>query len=314
MKIPNTTLARAKKNKKDEFYTLYEDIEEELSHYTDQLKGKRVYLNADNPEKSEFFRYFKEKFNDLDLQSLTATYYEPEENEPSYKWTITKQDNKITKTKLASNGDFRSRECLEILKDSDIVITNPPFSLFREHIAQLVEHNKDFILWSTLSAMTCKEIFPLFKDGKIRAGYLFNKEKKFKIPDDYEQYDKRYTEKRNDGFKYAGVPAICVFTTLAIDKQSRQLDFTNNHYTEEQYPKYDNYNAVECSEVKRIPEDYEGIIGVPVTYLGYHDPEKFNIIGLARYTVPKEALKGGRLTINGKQQYARVLIQKKKTN
>lgn len=199
----NTNLNKAKKEKNDEFYTRYEDIEAEVSKYKEYFKNKVVYLNCDNKEKSMFWKFFELNFDDFQLKKLIATYYSETEPVYAYKIELSEDDHKdIVKTPLVGNGDFRSQECIDILKESDIVCTNPPFSLFREYVAQLMEYNKQFLIIGNKNAVACKEIFPLIKDNKIWLGYSCNKTMKFYVPNSYE------VQGYDNGVPYVKVPAI----------------------------------------------------------------------------------------------------------
>lgn len=281
------TLKDAKANKKDEFYTRLEDIEAEISSHPDyvrQFKGKTVLCNCDDPEWSNFFKFFRLHFNQLGIKKLIATHYN-KDGSPSYKleWTGEKLDddtlNMVT-TPLQGDGDFRSDECIEILKEADIVVTNPPFSLFREYIAQLMEYNKKFIVIGNINAVSYKEFFPLIKDGKVWAGYSFNKTMLFEVGDGY-SYDSKASEKIGDGKHYGKVPMIAWFTNLDIDRVHDAMPLTKNYKgNENKYPMYDNYDAIECGKSSDIPKDYDGVIGVPITFLGIFSPDQFEIVGL----------------------------------
>ena len=244
----------AKREKNDEFYTLYEDIEKELRYYHHHFKDKVVYCNCDSTE-SNFFKYFKDNFNTLGLQRLIIS--------DVHSHTTTTYDGEITLTTQLNSGDFRSEECVELLKECDIVVTNPPFSLFREFIATLEEYGKKYLVIGNMNAITYKEIFPLLKDGKMWLGKHTNKTMSFQIPNEYERFN--YIE---NGLKFGKVPAISWFTNLDNNKQSELLSLIST-YNEEKYPKYDNYDAINVDKVKDIPYDYEGVIGVPITILNY---------------------------------------------
>ena len=303
------TLKNAKLNKQDEFYTCINDISEELKHYKDQFKGKIVLCNCDDPYESNFFKYFAINFNFLKLKKLIATCYdgspvagtqlsifdsfeEPDKN--AYKVEITevkdlnndgcvdlfdvelllKQAGVVKK--LNGNGDFRSEECIELLKEADIVVTNPPFSLFREYVTQLVEYNKEFIIIGNTNSLTYKEIFSLFKENKIRTGYTnFNVGMFFVVPEWYEKYH----HINDDGRKIARVSTSCWFTNLYVKKHHENLVLFKK-YTPEEYPKYDNYDAINIDTYKDIPVDYDGEMGVPITFLDKYNPNQFEIIGL----------------------------------
>jgi hypothetical protein len=307
----NSNLHAAKDAKNDEFYTQLSDIENELRHYKDHFKGKTIFCNCDDPTWSAFWKYFHLNFEVFGLKKLISTHYDKEET--TYKMEyIGGEDENIEaglKTPLEGNGDFQSEECIELLKESDIVVTNPPFSIFRDYIAQLMEYEKKFIIWGNNNAITYKEFFPLLKENKVWLGYLANKTCIFRVGNGY-QYDEKITEQINDGFNYGKVPAISTFTNLDIAKRHEKLILWKN-YTPEEYQKYDNYDAINVDKVANIPVDYDGVMGVPITFLDKFNPEQFEIIGMDRYTVPKDFLVGGRVAINGKPCYARILIRKK---
>ena len=314
LKDSNLNLTRKEKN--DEFYTLLEDIERELKYYKDHFKDKIIYCNCDNPKYSNFWKYFYDNFKDLSLKRLVATYYS--ENDISYK---TEYDgNEITKTELKGNGDFRSTECINILKESDIVITNPPFSLFREYMPQLIEYNKKFIIWGNINTLVNKCIFSLLKDGLFWHGIISNDVCFFKIPNHYEKWHKNYTNKMNDGNKYARLSNISVFTNLNIKEHFKKLSLTKRYYDEDDtisedakklFLKYDSYDAINVDKVADIPLDYYGKIGVPITFLAKHNPKQFKIIALGivgsidftsnkRMEILKKGISTGKYTNNAK--------------
>ena len=308
----NANLNRARDAKNDEFYTQFTDVSNELMHYKQHFKDKTVLCNCDDPKWSAFWRYFHLNFSALGLKKLISTHYDT--NNPTYRMEYTGgDDNDIDvgiKTQLEGNGDFRNQECLDILDEADIVVTNPPFSLFREYVAALMEHEKKFIIWGNNNAITYKDFFPLLKANKVWLGYIANKTCVFRLSDEYTKWDEKITEQMNDGHKYGKCPAISVFTNLDIAKRHEKL-ILRKKYKPEEYPRYDNYDAVEVSKISDIPVDYEGVIGVPITFMGKYNPNQFEIIGLDRDTVPKEFLVGGRLAIDGKTKYCRILIRKK---
>ena len=285
----NTNLRKANKAKNDEFYTQLSDIEKELWHYKQHFKWKTVFCNCDDPEESHFFRYFALNFEHLQLKKVVTTHFEP--NGTSYKLEITrwldlnwdeKMDFKDTlKTPLKENWDFRSIECVEILKEADIVVTNPPFSLFREYIAQLMEHQKKFILLWNMNAITYKEIFKLIKENKIWSWYWFNLSLVFKSP--YEnnlEANLKFCEQKWYFWKnYIKTPAISWFTNLETQKRHEDL-ILYKKYSPEEFPKYQNYDAINVDKVKEIPQDYAWYIWVPITFLDKYSPEQFEIIAL----------------------------------
>ena len=280
----NTNLSKAKKAKNDEFYTQIADIEREIRHYRHHFKDKVVFCNCDDPEYSEFFAYFHLNFEELGLKKLICTHYDAEK--PTYV-LILKEDrngdgkidiNDVEKYPLSQNGDFRSEECIEYLKEADIVVTNPPFSLFREYVAQLMEYEKKFIIIGNVNAITYKEIFPLIKNNKIWAGFSFNKTMEFIMPDSYELKGKAFID--DEGKKHGFVPGICWFTNLDIKKRHENLILWKT-YTPEEFPKYDNYDAINVDKVANIPCDYYEAMGVPITFLDKFNPDQFEIIGLS---------------------------------
>ena len=261
----NKNLHQAKTAKNDEFYTQLTDIEKELSHYRAHFKDKIILCNCDDPTWSEFWRYFHLNFEFFGLKKLISTHYSATER--TYKLEYTGGDDTNIedgiKTDLLQNGDFRSDECIEILKQADIVVTNPPFSLFREYVAQLIDYDKKFICIGSQNAITYKEFFPLLKDNKVWLGHTSPKE--FLQPD--------------DSIKKFG--NISWFTNLDISKRHEKLILWKN-YTPEEYPKYDNYDAINVDRVADIPVDYDGVMGVPITFLDKFCPEQFEILGITQ--------------------------------
>lgn len=252
----NNNLHNAKRAKNDEFYTRLEDIEKEMCHYREHFRGKVVYCNCDDPKESNFFKFFSLQFEFLGLKKLISTGYKENghgvaciyegENENNL------SDNSEIRTyELQGNGDFRSEECIEFLKEADVVVTNPPFSLFREVVAQLVEYNKKFLLLGNNNAITYKEIFPLIKENKLWLGYSNNKTMEFVLSDSYKKWDRI-----ENGKKIGKVPAISWFTNLEHDHRNKPLVLTKR-YDPRYYPKFDNYDCIECSKVMDIPVDYE---------------------------------------------------------
>lgn len=244
--MANANLSNAKKAKNDEFYTQLSDIENELKHYKSHFAGKVVYCNCDDARKSNFFRFFQKKFNDYGLKKLITTSY----NENGHGSVLVYEgdtngngkldDTEIKVSELKGNGDFRSEECIELLKEADIVVTNPPFSLFREFIATLVQYGKKFLVIGNNNAITYKEIFPLIKENKLWLGFSDNKTMEFVMPDSYEKYN--YIDKK--GRKIGKVPAISWFTNLEHSKRNDEI-ILYKKYTPEEFPKYDNYDAIE---------------------------------------------------------------------
>ncbi len=314
----NKALSAAGQAKKDEFYTQLVDIENELRHYKEHFKGKVVFCNCDDPYESNFFKYFAINFNHLGLKKLICTCYagspvvytqlslfgdeevigeEPSDKKP-YKIEITHVDDlngdgavDLTDvelllrsvdgkpTLLEGDGDFRSAECIELLKQADIVVTNPPFSLFREYVAQLVAYDKKFIIIGNQNAITYKEIFPLFKENRLWLGYGFKGNVGFFINTHYEDYAKSSQHKEG----MIRVSGVMWYTNLDIDKRHEDLVLYRSFSTDE-YPHYSNYDAVDVRKTADIPFDYYGVMGVPVTFMDKFNPEQFEIIGCADYT------------------------------
>ena len=309
----NNNLHTAKATKNDEFYTQLEDIENELKYYKDYFKGKVVYCNCDgflNEEKSNFFVYFSLNYEFLGLKGLICTKYNPNGKGKKYEYYGDLNGNnypdeeEVFTSELEGDGDFRSEECIEILKKCDIVCTNPPFSLFRQYVAQLFEYHKDFLIIGNVNAISYKEIFPLIKDNKMWLGVLaIGRNFSFVVNEDYDGKNVFY----KNGIKYARVNAIW-FTNLDHKKPHEELVLYKK-YNEEEYPKYDNYDAIEVSKTKDIPMDYEGIMGVPITFLDKYCPEQFEIVGQMMTTKVTE-FNFGYPYINGKKKFARLLIKR----
>ncbi len=318
-KTLNSTLKKAKASKSDEFYTQLSDIERELFHYKDHFKGKTVFCNCDDPEESHFWKYFSLNFEHLGLKKLISTHFEI--TRPSYKLEIVSDinnDGKINqldmvKTDLTQNGDFRSPECIEILKEADIVVTNPPFSLFREYVAQLVEHEKDFIIIGNLNAITYKEIFKLIKDDKLWLGYGFKGGNAYFSTPHVKEFANGVYDEKSGLVKFRNV---AWYTNIEIKKRQEEL-LLYKSYSPDEYGTYDNYDAIEVSKTKEIPMDFEGIMGVPISFLDKHNPKQFKILGMsasAGYNedvvgIPFLGEKDARPLLNGKNTYARVFIK-----
>lgn len=261
--MKNSNLHKAKDAKNDEFYTQLTDVTKELMHYKAHFKDKIVLCNCDDPTWSAFWRYFHLNFAELGLKKLISTHYDREE--ATYKMEYTGgNDNNIevgVKTPLEGNGDFRNQECLNLLDECDIVVTNPPFSLFREYVAVLMEHEKKFLIIGNMNAITYKEFFPLLKDDEVWIGCTNVKE--------FLQPDGSIKKFGNIGW----------FTNLDIEKRHEKLILWKK-YTPEEYPKYDNYDAINVDKVSEIPCDYDGVMGVPITFLDSFSPDQFEILGL----------------------------------
>lgn len=320
----NKDLRKASKAKKDEFYTQLSDIEKEMKYYQEQFKDKVIFCNCDDPVDSNFWKYFELNFTKLGLKRLISTHYETDK--PSYMLEINRDENgdglitskDIIKTKLKQNGDFRSPECIELLKQADIVITNPPFSLFREYVAQLMEYEKKFIIIGNVNAITYKEFFPLIKDNKVWLGAsIHSGDREFKIPNDYPLTASgcRVDELGN---KYIRVKGVRWWTNLDYPQRHEDL-ILYKKYNEEEYPKYDNYNAINVDKTSDIPVDYKGVMGVPITFLDKYNPSQFRLLGIMNTGelnpgIRYENTPHGRPIVNGKELYLRVLIEVREDN
>lgn len=277
----NSNLTKAKKAKNDEFYTQITDIEKELVHYHDQLRDKVVFCNCDDPEWSNFWRYFDLNFDHIGLKGLIATHYDPEK--PTYKLEIRRNPEAGEKlspvrTDLTQNGDFRSPECVELLKECDVVVTNPPFSLFREYVAQLIQYGKKFIIIGNQNAITYKEIFPLIKDNKMWLGFGFKGGAAHFINRFYTDYATS-SDHREGMIRVSGV---VWYTNFEHNKRHEPLTLFRRYYDDpSKYPRYDNYDAINVDKTVDIPEDYNGVMGVPITFLDKYCPDQFEILGIA---------------------------------
>ena len=356
--MANKNLNAAKTAKKDEFYTEMPDIERELQHYWPHFRGKVVFCNCDDPYESNFFKYFALHFNHLGLKKLICTCYNGspvQGNElvidfgdfsdtpkkVAYKVVITEVkdlngdgavdlsdvryllQNDKNVISILKTGDFRDPECIELLKEADIVVTNPPFSLFREYIAQLMEYGKKFLIIGNMNAIHYKEIFPLIKDNKIWTGYkpFGGGMNMIQISEGFDPTKTKSYTINERGQIIKNIMGCIWFTNLDIRKRHEDLDLVCK-FSPEEYPKYDNYNAIDVSRVQDIPFDYEGIMGVPDTILGQFNPDQFEIIGLGCGDLGKQAGVSknyrGRTdlayTKNGKSKcpYSRILIRNKK--
>ena len=324
----NLNLRKASTAKKDEFYTQLSDIEKELKHYKNHFKGKVVLCNCDDPRVSNFFHFFSYNFEKFGLKKLIATCYKSQDSDLFsqnnseraiyLEYTGDKSGNNVPDAEeigikhLQGDGDFRSKECIELLKQADIVVTNPPFSLFREYVSQLVEYDKKFVIIGHQNAITYKEIFKLIKENKIWLGFGFTGGAGHFINTQYENYATA-TDKKEGMIRVSGVHW---FTNLDINKRHEDLILYKN-YTPEEYPKYDHYDGINVDKTKDIPMDYKGNMGVPITFLDKYNPEQFEIIdGLNRYSIlegPTPETQGKYLSqVNGKPIYVRIIIKNKK--
>ena len=322
-KTLNQTLHAAKFSKKDEFYTQLSDIESELKHYKEHFKNKMVFCNCDDPRNSNFFNYFAYNFENLGLKKLLTTCYknqekdlfiqEESENAVFLEYAGDKNGNKVPDAEeigikpLKGNGDFRSQESIELLKQSDIVVTNPPFSLFREYVEQLVKYKKKFLIIGNINAITYKEIFKLIKENKAWLGVNMGRGiSGFIVPDHYELYG---TEARIDSSGDRIIsPNNCLWlTNLDTSKRHEDIVLSKIYYgNESEYPKFDNYDAINVDKTKDIPMDYDGVMGVPITFLHKFNPEQFELIKFRKGDDDKD------LSINGKCPYFRILIKNKR--
>lgn len=308
----NSNLHKARKARADEFYTQYEDIEKEIQNYN--LEGKKIYLNCDDYRYSNFVKYFKDNFNKLKITYLTASNYD--NGERAYKYEYDGVEEKITA--LKGNGDFLSEECVALLKEADVVITNPPFSLFREYIALLMEYNKKFLIIGNMNAITYKEIFPLIKENKLWLGVSMNGSNRwFEVPDSYPVKENAAGYKEVNGKRLLFVNGVVWFTNISNEKRNKPIDL-HKKYSAEEYPKYDNYDAIECGKVADIPMDYDGVIGVPITFLDKFCTEQFEIIDARDVALNDKQrnkntylIKNDDSAINGKPTYVRIAIRAK---
>ena len=310
----NKSFNNAKRVKEDEFYTQIEDIQQEMNHYRDHFKDQVIFCNCDDPDYSNFSWFFQFNFDLLGLKKLITTHYNP--GGQAYKLVIdgTKRNAdgipQATKTKLKGDGDFRSPEAINLLKKSDIVITNPPFSLLREYLAQLMKYDKKFLILGNQNAVTYKEVFGYIRDNKMWLGHKSG-DMAFKVPDDYEPRKTRFWIDEH-GQKWRSLGNICWLTNLPHKKRYEDIILIKRYYgNEDLYPKYDSYDAINIDKVKDIPEDYEGVMGVPITFLDKYNPDQFDIIGLDRY-VDDNPHYGKRFELNGKEKYARILIRNRR--
>ena len=329
----NKNLRKASKAKKDEFYTQLSDIEKEIRHYKKHFKKKVVFCNCDDPRVSNFFHYFSYNFEQLGLKKLITTCYKNQNvdlfsqnnSEKAIYLEYTGDKNKdnvpnpeeIGIKHLKGDGDFRSKECVELLKHSDIVVTNPPFSLFREYVAQLMEYKKKFLIIGNVNAITYKEIFKLIKEDKLWLGAsIHSGDREFGVPDDYPLTAASFRID-SDGKKYIRVKGVRWFTNLDYEERHEDLIlYKNYHGNENEYPKYDNYDAINIDVTKDIPMDYAGVMGVPITFLDKYNPEQFELLGIMNTGeinkgIRHEGTPHGRPLVNGVEKYLRILIKNK---
>lgn len=338
--MANQNLTAAKKAKKDEFYTQLADIENELRHYRDHFRGKTIFCNCDDPYESNFFKYFAMNFNAFGLKKLIATCYDgspvqgtelplnfdgevsDQPKKSAYKVEITEvrdvngdgrtdladvqyllQNDRNVLSLLKGNGDFRSAECVELLKEADVVVTNPPFSLFREYVAQLMKYGKKFVIVGNQNAIKYKEVFPFFIENRMWLGYGF-KGGAAHFVSPYE--DKATASDHKEGM--IRVSGVNWFTNLDIKKRHEEL-VLYKCYTPEEYPTYDNYAAINVDKTADIPCDYEGVMGVPITFLDKYCPQQFDIVGVLNHGCDS-IYDLAKPIINGKEIYTRILIRR----
>lgn len=291
----NNNLKKAKAGKNDEFYTELTDIEKELRHYKEHFKGKTVFCNCDDPRVSNFFHFFSYNFERFGLKRLIATCYKSQDSDLFsqnnseraiyLEYTGDKNGNNVPDVNeigikhLQGDGDFRSQECIELLKQADIVVTNPPFSLFREYVAQLVEYDKKFVIIGNLNALTYRDIFKLVKENKLWFGHsIHSGDREFRVPADY-PLNAASSRIDEEGNKYIRVKGVRWYTNLDFNERHEDL-ILYKKYNEEEYHKYENFDAINVDVTKDIPVDYPGAMGVPITFIDKYNPDQFEIIGL----------------------------------
>lgn len=332
--MANKQLTGAKKAKKDEFYTQLADIEVELKHYREHFKDKTVLCNCDDPRMSKFFYYFVLNFHLLGLKKLITTCYKNQNpdlcseniSEQAVYLVYEGEDIGIPPNptiaglvrSLEGDGDFRSKECIAFLEEADIVVTNPPFSLFREYVAQLIKYDKKFIIIGNINAVTYKEIFPLIQRDQVWLGpSIHSGDREFEIPSSY-PLEAAGSRTDDEGRRYIRVKGVRWFTNLDFPQRHEELTLYKK-YSPEEYPHYDNYNAINVDKVADIPCNYDGVMGVPITYLDKHNPDQFEILDandfIIRDQAPKKPhglIKDKDGYVKGRIVYARILICKRK--
>ena len=336
----NRNLQAARRAKKDEFYTQLSDIENELRHYKPHFKGKVVYCNCDDPRVSNFFKYFSLNFEYLGLRKLITTCYKNQERDLFSRHDSEKaiyleyegdrdgnrrpDPHEIAVKHLNGDGDFRSAECIELLKQVDIVCTNPPFSLFRQYVAQLMDYDKKFLIIGNKNAITYREIFPSIKENQVWIGSTpMSKDLLFDVSEDYAR---ELVETKKEGSAYRIVGGVVKgrsqsiwFTNLDHKKRHEEL-ILYKKYSSEEYPKYDNYDAIEVGRTKDIPEDWGGVMGVPITFLDKYNPEQFEVMGATEsegkgfsYGLWNPGSRVAQATIGGRKVHKRLFIRRKKS-
>ena len=313
----NSNLHAAKTAKNDEFYTQLSDVEKEMKHYKDFFRGKKVLCNCNDDRWSSFFKYFSMNFEHLGLVKLTCVSHSEDGHGMKYVFNGDTNKNRmvddeeVTITELNGHGDFRDEECRALLAEADVVVTNPPFSLFREFIALMMEFNKKFLIIGNKNAITYKEIFPLIKNNQMWWG-VGDCVRWFLYPNNQ---DNKITKLNDRGDVIVEAARSRWFTNIEHSKRHLPLDLYK-HYNPTEYPKYDNYDAIECGKTSDIPMDYDGVIGVPITFLDKYCPEQFEILGLMSGAKGENLTNGddgrAKFYINNKGVYARILIRHKK--
>ena len=315
----NQLLQKAKKSKSDEFYTQLCDIERELQYYQDCFVDKVVYCNCDDPRTSNFFKYFAMNFHELGLRKLIASCYKEDtfdlfsnqELEKGFYCEYCGESNPSNAEIVYFNGDgdFRSRECIELLKQSDIVVTNPPFSLFREFVAQIVKYDKQFLIIGNVNAITYKEIFDLIQKNKVWLGVNLGRGiSGFIVPEHYDLYGTEVSV-NSEGQTIIATNNCLWLTNLELKQRNEELDLSKEYAgNENDYPKYDNCNGINVDKTQDIPRDYDGLMGVPITFLHKYNPNQFEIVKFRKGDDGKD------LSINGKCPYFRILIKNRRVN
>lgn|GEM_PF-98913 len=321
-KMANKNFRDARGAKKDEFYTQLADIEKELRYYKDYFRGKIVLCNCDDPRVSNFFRYFSYNFEHLGLKKLITTCYKNQnrdffsKNDSEHaiwlEYFGDRNGNRVPDPEeigihhFKGDGDFRSQECIELLKEADVVVTNPPFSLFREYVTQLMAYEKKFLIIGNTGAATYEDIFPYIKEDKMWIGVTnYNVGMMFMLPDNYT----RYHHIDDNGKKIGRVSTSCWWTNIENKRRAEEVVLYKT-YNEADYPKFDTFDAININNYKDMPMDYYGIMGVPMTFLGHYNPKQFEIVGKLNHNRP-QSYDYGKSIVNGKELYARLLIRRR---
>lgn len=296
----NSLLTEAKVRKADEFYTQLVDIEKEMCHYKTHFNDKIVYCNTDDYRLSNFWKYFYDRFQELGLKKLISTCFSN-----GGRGVKAEYDGvNVVESELAGDGDFRSQECIDVLNAVDIVVTNPPFSLFREYIKQLFDYDKKFIILGNQNGLKTRVVFPKMRDNEVWFGAsIHSGDREFLVPDDY-IVTTQYYRIGDDGKKYIRVTGVRWFTNLEYEGRYKRLEL-KERFSPEKYPKYDNYDAVDVSKTKLIPFDYDGVMGVPVTFMDKYSPDQFEIVGISGECGQREGI------VNGVSKYVRIFIKNK---